>query len=186
MESSRCWPVQTSWQRIHRACWLLLGFHGSTKLKENTFSSEIELFKEQFSRHGIPDNALQFTSHEFHQFSVDWEFTHVSSSLHYHRSNGKADSAVKIVKSLFRKSLKDNKDLWLALLDQHNTLTEFLESSPAQRLISRCTRTLLQLTYCTPRFQKMWMQSWNWKGKRLSGTMIAYRAPHQNYKLGKR
>ena len=92
------------------------------KLKENTFSSEIEFFKEQISRHGIPDtlpthNALQFTSHEFHQFSVDWEFTHVSSSLHYHRSNGKTESAVKIVKSLFRKSLKDNKDLWLALLD---------------------------------------------------------------------
>ena len=121
------------------------------KLEENTSSSVIEFFKEQFSRHGIPDtlatdNAPQFTSHEFHQFSVDWGFTHISSSPHHHRSNEKAESAVKIVKSLFRKALKDNKDPWLALLDQCNTPTEFLESSPAQRLMSRRTRTLLPTT----------------------------------------
>ena len=101
------------------------------KLEENTSSSVIEFFKEQFSRHGIPDtlttdNAPQFTSHEFHQFSVDWEFT-------------------QIVKSLFRKALKDNKDPWLALLDQRNTPTESLESSPTHRLISRRTRTLLPI-----------------------------------------
>ncbi|PFX15913.1 Bifunctional polynucleotide phosphatase/kinase [Stylophora pistillata] len=118
------------------------------KLEENTSSSVIKFFKEQFSRHGIPDtlttdNASQFTSHEFHQFSVDWEFTQVSSSPHHSKSNGKAESAVKIVKSLFRKALKDNKDQWLALLDQCNTPTEFMESSPAQRLMSRRTRTLL-------------------------------------------
>ena len=50
---------------------------------------------------------------------------------------------MKVVKSLFRKALKDNKDPWLALLDQRNTPTESLESSPAQRLMSRRTRTLL-------------------------------------------
>ena len=121
------------------------------KLEENTSSSVIEFFKEQFSRQGIPDilttdNAPQFTSHEFHQFSVDWGFTHISSSPHHHRSNEKAESAVKIVKSLFRKALKDNKDPWLALLDQRNTPTEFLESSPAKRLMSRRTRTLLPTT----------------------------------------
>ena len=43
------------------------------KLEEKTSSSVIEFFKEQFSRHGIPDtlttdNAPQFTSHELHQF----------------------------------------------------------------------------------------------------------------------
>lgn len=46
------------------------------KLEENTSGSVIEFFKEQFSRQSIPDtlttdNASQFTSHEFHQFSVD-------------------------------------------------------------------------------------------------------------------
>ena len=67
----------------------------------------------------------------------------MSSFLHHHRSNGKAESTVEIVRSLFRKAPKDNKDPWLALLDQCNTPTESLESSLAQRLMSRCTRTLL-------------------------------------------
>ena len=41
------------------------------------------------------------------------------------------------------KAVKDNKDPWLALLDQRNTPTESLGSSPVQRLMSRRTRTLL-------------------------------------------
>ncbi|KAL9976483.1 hypothetical protein ACROYT_G013791 [Oculina patagonica] len=66
------------------------------QLQENTSSSVIEFLKEQFSRYGIPDtlvtdNCPQFTSHEFQQFSRDWEFVHVSSSPHHHRSNGKVE-----------------------------------------------------------------------------------------------
>ncbi|PFX28376.1 Retrovirus-related Pol polyprotein from transposon 17.6 [Stylophora pistillata] len=61
----------------------------------------------------------------------------------HHKSNGKAESAVKIVKSLFRKALKDSKDPWLALLDQRNTPTESMESSPEQRLMSKRIRSLL-------------------------------------------
>ena len=77
------------------------------------------------------------------QFATDWEFKHVTSSPRYPRSNGKAESAVKIVKSLFKKAFKDNIDPWLALLDYHNTPTEGMKSSPTQRLMSRRTRTLL-------------------------------------------
>ena len=47
---------------------------------------------------------------------------------------------VKIVKFLFKEALKDSKDPWLAPLVQRNTP---IESSPAQRLISRRTRALL-------------------------------------------
>ena len=47
---------------------------------------------------------------------------------------------MKIVKSLFKKALKDSKDPWLAPLDQRNTP---MESSPAQRLMSRRTRALV-------------------------------------------
>ncbi|KAK3708090.1 hypothetical protein QZH41_006919 [Actinostola sp. cb2023] len=108
----------------------------------------IQFLKEQFSRHGIPDcivtdNAPQLVSHEFHQFSVDWEFEHVSSSPLYPKSNGKAESSVKVTKRLFKKALRDDKDPWLALLDQRNTPTEGLGSSPAQRLMSRRTKGLL-------------------------------------------
>ena len=103
------------------------------ELPDTTSSSVIQFLKEQYSRHCIPDclvtdNGSQIVSQEFMQFATDWEFKHVTSSPRYLRSNGKAESAVKIVKSLFKKAFKDNRDPWLALLDY---------------LMSRRTRTLL-------------------------------------------
>ena len=51
----------------------------------------IQFLKEQFSRHGIPDvlvsdNGSQLVSCEFRQFTREWEFKHVTSSLHHHKS----------------------------------------------------------------------------------------------------
>ena len=94
----------------------------------------------------MSDNGSQFTSREFTEFSQEWEFKHVTSSPYHHRSTGKAESAVKIVKNIFKKEINDDKDPWLALLDYRNTLTEGVNSSPVQRLFSRRTRTLLPVT----------------------------------------
>ena len=118
------------------------------QLEENTSSSVIEFFKEQFSRYGVPDtlvtdNCPLFTRYEVQQFSRAWEFIQVSSSPHHHRSNGKVESAVKVTKSLLKKGRKGNKDPWLAMLDQRNTPTESLGKIPAQRLMCRRTRTRL-------------------------------------------
>ncbi|KAK3736228.1 hypothetical protein QZH41_007340 [Actinostola sp. cb2023] len=115
-------------------------------LKTTTSATLIEFYKEQFSRHGIPDvlmtdNGPQYTSREFTDFAREWEFKHLSSSPHHSRSNGKSESAVKIVKHLFKKAIADNKDPWLALLDYRNTPTEGIKTSPCQRLMSRRTRT---------------------------------------------
>ena len=115
---------------------------------ETTASAIISFLKEQFSRHAIPDvlvsdNGPQYDKREFTEFSKEWEFKHVTSSPHHKKANGKAESAVKVAKTIFKKALKDNKDPWLALLDQHNTPTPEVNSSPVQRLMSRRTRTLL-------------------------------------------
>ena len=117
-------------------------------LQENTSSVVTEFLKEQFSRYGIPDtlitdNGPQFTTDEFRHFSRDWEFLHVLSSPHHHKSNGKVESAVKVAKSLLKKAQKDNKDPWLAILDQRNIPSKVLGTSSAQRLMKRRTRTLL-------------------------------------------
>ena len=56
----------------------------------------------------------------------------MSSFPHHHRSNGKVETAIKVAKSLLKKVRKDNKDPWLAMLDQRNTPTESLGESPAQ------------------------------------------------------
>ena len=120
-------------------------------LQSITSTTLIQFFKEQFSRHGIPDvlmtdNGPQYTSHEFKDFTQEWEFKHISSSPHHSRSNGKAESAVKVVKSLLKKAIADNKDPWLALLDYRNTPTAGIKSSPCQRLMSRRTRTLVPVS----------------------------------------
>ena len=67
----------------------------------------------------------------------------MTSSPHHHKSNGKAGSAVKVTKSLFKKAFRDEKDPWLALLEYRNTPVETTGSSPAQRLMSQRTKTLI-------------------------------------------
>ena len=52
---------------------------------------------------------------------------------------------MKIVKGLFKKANRDNKDPWLSLLDYRNTPTAGMQTSPAQRLMSRRTKTLVPI-----------------------------------------
>ena len=60
------------------------------------------------SRHGIPDvlvsdNGEQLTSRVLRIFVEEWEFRHVTSSPHHHKSNGKAETAVQITEAYSRK-----------------------------------------------------------------------------------
>ena len=108
----------------------------------------IRLLKIQMSRHGIPNKLMSdcgppFSSREFANFARMYEFNHVTSSPGFAQSNGKAESAVKVLKNLMIKAQADNRDPYLALLDWRNTPTEGVGSSPAQRLFGRRTRTLL-------------------------------------------
>ena len=120
-------------------------------LKNTNSSAVIKFLKAQFSHHGIPDvlvtdNGPQFISGEFSEFATQWEFHHVTSSPYHPKSNGNTESAVKIVKSLIKKAQRDNKDPWLSLLDYRNTPTTGMQTSPAQRLMSRRTKTLVPIS----------------------------------------
>jgi len=116
---------------------------------QNTLSSYvIHKMKRHFSRYGIPDtlitdNGPQFCSSLFSRFARQWSFKHVTSSPCYPRSNGKAESAVKIAKTMIKKCKADNTDIWHAILEWRNTPTDGVGSSPVQRLMSRRTRTRL-------------------------------------------
>ena len=86
----------------------------------------IEFCKQQFSHYGIPDilisdNGSQLKSSEFTEFARTWQFTHVTTSPYHSQSNKKVESAVKIVKSIIKKSQRDKRDLWLSILDWCNT-----------------------------------------------------------------
>lgn len=110
-----------------------------------TSKATIKSCKRVFSRYGIPmvfitDGGMNFTSNEFRKFSKEWEFNHVISSPHHQQANGKAEAAVKIAKNLILKSIEDQQDIYMSLLQLRNTPNK-VNTSPAQRLFSRTLRS---------------------------------------------
>ena len=108
----------------------------------------ISRLKSQFARHGIPDqlisdNGPPFSSREFQEFALAYEFEHLTSSPRYPQSNGKVENAVKTAQNIMKKARLAGTDPNLSLLDYRNTPTEGVGSSPAQRLFGRRTKTLV-------------------------------------------
>ena len=110
---------------------------------DNTHAETVILkSKQHFARYGIPDevhsdNGPQFDWEAYANFADEWEFLHNLSSPYHSQANGLAESAVKTAKNLIRKTNKSSGDVWLNFLDYRNTPTKAMDSSPAQRLISR-------------------------------------------------
>ena len=107
--------------------------------------------KAHFSRHGIPeqlvtDNGSQFVPRDFVKFAKEWDFEHFTNSPRHSQANGKAESAVKEAKKIIMKCKKSGTDTFLALLDHRNTPPAIVQISPAQRLFSRRTRSLLPMS----------------------------------------
>lgn len=112
-------------------------------------NNAIKQLKKHFSVHGIPhqlmtDNATAFSSREFKDFAHLWDFQHVTSSPNYPRSNGLAERAVRSAKHLLKKCAHDGSDIYAALLNLRNTPRDGMPS-PAQRLLSRRTRSLIPM-----------------------------------------
>ena len=98
------------------------------RLPNTKASTTILKLKSHFARYGIPDqvisdNGPQFTSDEFAEFSRKWDFEHLTSSPGNSKANGKAESGVKTVKRILKKSIRAGTDPYLAVLDYRNTPT---------------------------------------------------------------
>ena len=92
-------------------------------MKNQTAAEIIDLMQKQFVRWGIPneivtDSGTNYGSAEFSQFCQRKKIKHTKSSPNHHQSNGKPESAVKIAKSLLRKSQTSALNPHEALLDQ--------------------------------------------------------------------
>ncbi|KAL7837375.1 hypothetical protein SRHO_G00270860 [Serrasalmus rhombeus] len=79
----------------------------------------IAFMKSVFARHRDP--CIVFTDNgpmvpEFQQFSIEWDFQHNTSSPNYPRSNGLAESSVKIVKILMKKAHDGKEDFVKSLM----------------------------------------------------------------------
>ena len=117
-------------------------------LKDKPATEVIQVLKTPFARHGIPnrlvsDNGPLFNSFQFQHFAESYDMEHVTSSPHYPQNTGKVENSVKTAKNLLKKSKAARSDIYLALLEWRNTLSEGLASSPAQRMFGRRTRTLI-------------------------------------------
>ncbi|KAK2571051.1 Transposon Ty3-I Gag-Pol polyprotein [Acropora cervicornis] len=127
------------------------------KMRDQTATETIALLLKQFSRWGLPDEIVtdcgkNFDSKEFSQFCQRKQIKHTKSSPHHHQSNGKAESAVKIAKSILRKTENSALNPYEALLDQHNTPTVDMTTSPAQRFLHRRLKSEIPMkaTLLTP------------------------------------
>ena len=72
-----------------------------------------------------------------------WDINHITTSPHHPKSNGKAESAVKIIKGVISKAKKEGMDMWKCILEWRNSPTLGTSRSPSQRLMSRRTRSML-------------------------------------------
>ena len=108
----------------------------------------IRVLSTHFARFGIPevlvsDNGPQYASAEFADFTRHLDIEHRTSSPTYPQANGKAENAVRTVKSLFRKALASGENPLWALLMWRNAPSETTGVSPAQLMFGRPCRTFL-------------------------------------------
>ena len=160
-EPMMSYPVPTRpWEILSSDCFDLRGKHYVVivdhysdfidlhHLPDFTAKSLVQIFKRAFATHGVPrllisDNGGNYIGSVFKNFTNEWQFDHIFSSPRYPKANGKAESAVKIMKSLMEKCLLEGTDFHLALLAMRNTPNSPHKSSPVQRLMSRRTRSQL-------------------------------------------
>ena len=97
---------------------------------------------------GIPDTVISDNGPQliFANFSRTWGFEHVTTSPHHIRSNCKVESSVKAAKKIIKKERKAGEDQYLVLLNMRNTPTQGMESSSAQILLGRWTKTIIPTT----------------------------------------
>ena len=76
-------------------------------------------------------------------FMKQWGIDHITNSPYHGQSNGKAEAALKIAKTMLKKVAQDNMDINLAMLAWRNTVTEISIYCPVQKLQSRRTRIQL-------------------------------------------
>ena len=133
---------------------ILVGYYSDwiefDKMRDQTAAETIALLLKQFSRWGHPDEIVtdggkNFDSKEFSQFCSRKQIKHTKFSPHHDQSNGKAESAVKIVKSILRKTENSALNPCEALLNQHNTPTVDMTTSPAQRFLQQRLKSEIPL-----------------------------------------
>ena len=126
------------------------------RLTSKTAKEVINKTKANFVRHGILDqvfsvNGQPFSSSDFENFAAVYGFEYNTSSPNYPQSNGKVENAVKTAKNLMKKAMDSQSAPYLALLAWRNTPSESVNSSPAQTIFGRRTKSRIPTSTATRR-----------------------------------
>lgn len=109
----------------------------------------IRAIRRCFSDLGVPikfrsDNGPQFASSQFKRFLTNWGVKHETSSPHYPQSNGLAESAVKAMKAIVKKTTTngviDDDACTKAILEYRNT-PRACGASPAEIVMGHSLRS---------------------------------------------
>ena len=111
------------------------------KLSSTNSVSIVAVLKSIFAHHGVPITLVtgdgpQFVSHEMTQFSSTYGFNHITSSPHYHQSNGLAECTVKRMLTI-----SPDRDVNLALLSYRAMPLPWCGFSPAKLLMGCVIKT---------------------------------------------
>ena len=87
----------------------------------------------------LPHRQRTSKDYMYMDFASQYRFTHTTSSPYHCQGNDRAEAAVKVSESMLKKS----DDFQIALLNYRNVPPKGHTYSPAQRMVSRRTRTTL-------------------------------------------
>ena len=119
---------------------------------DQTSAAIIEVVILVFRYSGYPsflfsDNAPIFVSQEMQDFYRSRNITHITSNPHNPQLNGKAESAVKTVKSLLKKAQINSVAFSDALLAYHDTPIGLGLPTPGELMYGHRMKTELPLVY---------------------------------------
>ena len=84
---------------------------------------------------------MEFTSRECEVFVKAWGIDHITSSPNYQQANGKAESAVKLVKAVMEKCVNTRSDQYLTILELRKT--SIPTGSDQQHIYYKCILHLI-------------------------------------------
>ncbi|GBM29413.1 Uncharacterized protein K02A2.6 [Araneus ventricosus] len=162
------WEVTTKpWSRVHtyfagrfqgQIFFLLVDSFSKwlevKRLSSATSSATIKVLREIFVTHGIPDsvasdNGSQYTSEEFQNFLSRNGIRHILVEPYHPSNNGQAERVVQTTKDALKRIISGdwNRRLTSFLLTQHITPSAATGFSPAELLMKRRLRTVLDLLH---------------------------------------
>ena len=89
------------------------------------------------------DNGPQYSGKAFQDFINQWGISHVTSSPTYSQSNGFIERQIGHIKPLLEKTIRNNDDIQLTLMNIRATPISHRLKSPAELLLNRPITTLL-------------------------------------------